>query len=86
MLRQPRDPRDQHLGRGTRERIARMMLGQPVAPVAQAIAELRQFERLGDGLRGRAAGADRRLIEDAEAQELEALLAHGQELVLAALA
>ena len=88
-LGQARDAGDQHLGRRAGERLAAVMLGQPVAMIAEPVAELRQLERLAHRVGRRAALADRRLVENAETQPLvqeeglKPLLAHGEELVLA---
>ena len=67
-LRRPRrNLWNQHLRRGAGQRAGVVMLGQPVAGVAQSIAGLGQLERLRDR-RGRStAVTNRNLIEHAEA-------------------
>jgi hypothetical protein len=43
-----------------------VVLGEPVAAIAEPLAELRQFERLVDRGGGRGARADRRLVQHAQ--------------------
>jgi hypothetical protein len=56
----------QHLGRGAREPAAAVMLGEPVAGIAEPVGVLGEDQRLLDGLGGGAAAADRRLVEHPE--------------------
>jgi hypothetical protein len=56
----------QDLGRGAREPAARVMLGEPVAGVAEPVGVLGEDQRFLDGLSGGAATADRRLVEHPE--------------------
>ncbi len=58
---------DEDLRAGAREGIAVVVLGQPVAVIAQRIARLGERDGLGDGVGGVAVLADRRLVEDGEA-------------------
>jgi hypothetical protein len=44
------------------------MLGQPVAVIAEPVGRLGEVERLPDGVGGRSAVADGRLVEGAETQ------------------
>jgi hypothetical protein len=43
-----------------------MMLGQPVAMIAQPVSRFSKAQRIGERVGRRGLGADRRLIEDAE--------------------
>ena len=63
----PGDLRNQDLGRGAGQRARVVVLGEPVARVAQPIAGLGQLEGLVDCRGGGAAVADRDLIEHAKA-------------------
>ncbi len=70
MLREAGDARDQHFRRRARQRLAAVMLGQPVAVIAEAIAELGQLERVAHRVGRRAALGDGRLVENAELSSL----------------
>jgi hypothetical protein len=53
------DVPDEDLGTGAGEPRRRMMLGEPVAVVAEPVTDLGELERLADGVGGRAAATDR---------------------------
>jgi hypothetical protein len=57
---------DQHRRRRAAHAAEIVMLGQPVSPIAPPLRMARQVERVGKGLRGRAALQDRRKVEDGE--------------------
>jgi hypothetical protein len=57
---------DEDFRRGAGEAAAGMVLGEPVAVIAEAVGGARELERVVHGVRGRAAGRNRRLIEDAQ--------------------
>ena len=61
------DRADQHLGRRAGERRRRVVLGDPVAVVAERVGQLREVERAVERLRGRRPLRDRGLVEDAQA-------------------
>ena len=65
-LRARRDLRDHHLRRRAGQRRRVVVLGQPVALVAQPVRQLRQGEGLPDRLRAVAARHDRDLVQDAQ--------------------
>ena len=67
-LRRRRDRRHQHLGRGADDAVAVVMLGHPVAVIAQRIAMARQRQRLADRIRLRPAVDRGRLIEHRQLQ------------------
>ena len=71
------EPRDEDFRRGPGEAFRGMMLGDPIAVIAEPVAKLRQLDRLGDRLGGRAAAADRRLIEDGKADHAASLAQPG---------
>src|SRR5690606_27495812 len=59
---------DEDLGAGRGEAAGGVVLGEPVAPVAETVTQLGQLECLLDGLYWRAALPDRRLIEDGKGE------------------
>jgi hypothetical protein len=60
------DRPDEHFRTRAGQRRRGVVLGQPVAPIAEPVAQLGQLERLLHGGGGGGAGADRRLIEYAQ--------------------
>src|SRR6266513_2266793 len=64
------DLTDQDLGARAPEPRRRVVLGQPVAVVAEAVTQLGELERLVDRVRRCPATPHRRLIEDREARHL----------------
>ena len=62
------EPRQQHLGCRARESRKIVVLREPVAVIAERVREPREGQGLRDRLAGRAPGAHRRLIENAQAQ------------------
>jgi hypothetical protein len=60
------DRPDQDLRRGARERGRGVVLGDPVAVVAEPVGQLGEVEGAVQRLRRRRALGDRRLVEDAE--------------------
>jgi len=68
---------DEDLGRGGGEEIHGVVLGIPEAGVAEGVDVSGEVEGVGQGLRGREAGGDGRLVEDREAEgELAGESAH----------
>jgi hypothetical protein len=65
--------REQHLGAGVGERGDGMVLGEPVAVIAERLGMARELESRLDGLRRGAAGEHRGLVEDGEFQGHPAL-------------
>src|SRR5262249_22348718 len=61
---------DQHLGARAREAGRGVMLAEPVAVVAEAVAELGELERLVDGVGHDAAASHGGLVEHAEPEHL----------------
>ena len=59
-----RDLTDHDLGRGAGDIGKIMMLGDPIALVAEPVGELRQIERIAQGDRTRRGGGHRRKIEN----------------------
>jgi hypothetical protein len=53
---------DEDLGRGAGEEVHGVMLGVPEAGVAEAVDVAGEVEGVGEGLGGRGAGGDRRLV------------------------
>ena len=70
------DPRDHDLGSAAREPGRAVMLGKPIAAVAEGIDVLRQFDGLQERVARRHSLANRRLVENAELQ-------HGTEITQA---
>ena len=60
------DLSDHDVGRGTGDRRQIVVLGHPIAHIAQAVGEPRQIERIAQRLGAGRAGRDRREIEDGE--------------------
>src|SRR6185503_16883961 len=58
--------REQDFGTGVAERGDGVVLGEPVAVVAECVGAARELERLVDRLRGAVARNDRRLVEDGQ--------------------
>src|SRR5207248_8694218 len=71
-----RDPRDHDLGSAAGKPGRAVMLGEPIAAVAEGIDVLRQFYTLQERIARRHSLADRRLVENAELQ-------HGPEITQA---
>jgi hypothetical protein len=63
-----RDAGDEDLGGGAGEAGGIVVLGEPVAGVAETLGELGEFDGFLERVAGGAAGADRGLIEDAKKQ------------------
>ena len=61
-----RDRPDQHLGTRTGEHRAAVVLGDPVAVVAELVGQPGKVERVVEGLRAGRAFGDRRLVENRE--------------------
>ena len=61
-----RNRSDQNLGRGAREHRCAVMLGDPVALVAERFDMLREVDRVAQGIAADRALRDRRLVEHAE--------------------
>ena len=59
---------DEDLGRGGGEEIHGVVLGVPEARVAELVDVASEVEGVGEGLRRRGAGGDRRLVENREAE------------------
>ena len=58
------EPGQQDFGAGIGETEEAVVLGEPIAMVAEAVGKLGQRNRRGDGLRGRGSADDRGLIEN----------------------
>lgn len=71
------DAGEEDLGRGAGEEIHGVVLGHPVAGVAEAVDEAGELAGAGDGLGGRAALGDGRLVEDGEPEGAGVLVGHG---------
>ena len=69
-----RDGGNQHFRRGTREGRRIVVLCKPVARIAETFRSLRKLDRIGESFFRRAALADRRLIENAQADHRIRLL------------
>ena len=65
------DAGDEDLRRGTREPVGAVVLGQPIAAIAEPLHRLREPNGLLDGVRGAAPAANGRLVERAEMEHLE---------------
>ena len=60
------DARDQYFGRGAGEGAGRVMLGDPVALVAEAIGKARELDGVAESVGGGEAGRDGALVDDRE--------------------
>ena len=65
------DRADQHLGRRAGEHAAAVVLGDPVAVVAEAVGGAREVERVAQGVRAGGSLRDRGLVEHAQAHAIQ---------------
>ena len=72
--RRGRDLADHDLGRGTGDVREIVMLGDPIARVAEPVRKPREIERVAQRGRARRGGGDGRQIEDGKRDHAEALL------------
>ena len=75
-----RDLGDQDLGGGAREPGGGVVLGQPVAVIAEPIGGLREVEGLPDGFGRGPALTDRRLVEDTQTEDGLRVVGHPMSL------